>query len=400
MKILLCSLVSGITSAIVVLGVMGYFRVSEVVSAQQPRRGPGFALEPIIPKPKTAPAVQPPVTDPELLQDPRWQEMTETEKTNVAVYEKVNRSVANITTISYQADGFFSVDEHEGVGSGAVIDKSGHILTNLHVIEEANSVSVTLYDGNTYDAEFVGADPIYDLAVIKVNAPAEVLEPVPLGDSSTLRVGMLVYAIGNPFGLERTLTTGVISSLNRTLNVRGSRSIRAVIQTDAAVNPGNSGGPLLDSRGRMIGINTAIFSKTQTNVGIGFAIPINLAKRVVPELIVHGRVIRPEIGISKVYEKEEGILIAELTPGGPAEKAGLKGPAINKKRRGPFVVMQVDRSKADLIVALNGQPVTNTDDFLTDIENFRPGDTIEITVLREGQRIRVPVKLGSNQPTK
>ncbi|HCS53511.1 MAG TPA: serine protease, partial [Planctomycetaceae bacterium] len=193
-----------------------------------------------------------------------------------------------------RTDNFFlqAVPE-EGTGSGMVIDKSGHILTNFHVIEDVREVAVTLFNGESYDATYVGSDPVNDLAVIRIEAPPEELIPVRMGNSSKLKVGMNVYAIGNPFGLERTLTTGIISSLSRSLKINGDRTIKSIIQIDAAVNPGNSGGPLLDSHGRMIGINTAIYSKTGQSSGVGFAIPVNLAKRVIPQLIRHGHVIRP-----------------------------------------------------------------------------------------------------------
>ena len=321
------------------------------------------------------------------------------EAVNVAVYERNNRSVVNITTRGSRPDRFFLLDvPMEGSGSGTIIDDAGHVLTNYHVIEGARQVAVTIYDGNTYDATLVGADPIYDVAILRIDVPEESLYPAELGDSSRLKVGMRVFAIGNPFGLERTMTTGIISSLNRSLQVRGNRTIKSIIQIDAAVNPGNSGGPLLDSRGRLIGMNTAIASSTGQNSGVGFAIPVNLVTRVVPQLIRHGRVIRPEIGILKVYETDEGLLISQLAPGGPAEAAGLRGPRIVQTRRGVFVVERVDRSAADLIVAVDGDPVENTDDFLGSIERLKPGDTVQITIVRDGRRTDVPVVLGGDEP--
>lgn len=313
----------------------------------------------------------------------------------VAVYEKNNKGVVNITTKTL--DGFFLLDvASEGTGSGAVIDKSGHILTNFHVIEDAREVGVTLFNGKTYDANLVGADPIYDIAVIKIDAPPQVLDPVELGDSTRLRVGMRVFAIGNPFGLERTMTTGIISSLNRSLRLHGNRTIKSIIQVDAAVNPGNSGGPLIDSRGRLIGINTAIASRTGQNSGVGFAIPVNIVTRVVPQLIEHGHVVRPEIGIQRVYETEQGLLIARLTPGGPAELAGLRGPRIDRTRRGPFVIERIDRSTADTIIAVDGHKVESADDFLGYIESMKIGEVVTVTVLRNGSEIEVDVRLGSN----
>ena len=224
----------------------------------------------------------------------------------VAVYERVNRSVVNITTKTVRGDAFLFMEfSSEGSGSGSIIDTDGHIVTNYHVVEDAQQVAVTMHDGKTYDATFVGADPINDIAILKIDAPREALSPVEFGDSSALKVGMRVFAIGNPFGLERTMTTGIISSINRSLQIRGNRTIKSIIQIDAAVNPGNSGGPLLDAHGRLIGINTAIASRTGQSSGVGFAIPVNLCTRVVPQLIRHGRVIRPEIGIQQVYETDE-----------------------------------------------------------------------------------------------
>ena len=371
--------------------------------AQEAPKGPGFPLTPIIPQDKpgvsTVPTVPP--THNQALFDPRYydaQGLSPDEAISVAVYEDVNRSVVNITTRSLRVDNFFlqAVPE-EGTGSGLVIDQSGHILTNYHVIEDVREVVVTLFDGETYDATFVGADPVNDIAVIRIEAPAESLIPVRMGDSSDLKVGMNVYAIGNPFGLERTLTTGIISSLNRSLKIHQDRTIKSIIQIDAAVNPGNSGGPLLDSHGRMIGINTAIYSKTGQSSGVGFAIPVNLAKRVIPQLIRHGRVIRPEIGITRVYETEEGLLVAQITPGGPAEVAGIRGPQTLRTRRGPFVVERVDRTAADTITHIDGKKVETVDDFLDDIESRRPGDQVTITVLREGKPFQIPVQLGGER---
>lgn len=316
------------------------------------------------------------------------------ERVNIDVYESTNRSVVNITTKSLRSDGFFLMEEmSEGSGSGVVLDNSGLVLTNYHVLEGAREVGVTLYNGKTYDAEYVGSDAINDLAIIRIAAPEDVLYPVKLGDSSQLKVGMRVFAIGNPFGLERTMTTGIISSLNRSLAVRGNRTIRSIIQIDAAINPGNSGGPLLDSNGRLIGINTAIATRTGQSAGVGFAIPVNLLKRVTPQLVKFGRVIRPEIGIQRVYETDKGLLVAQLKADGPAEKAGLRGPA--RTRRGPFVI--IDRSAADLILEVDDEPVRTADDFLNLIESMQPGDVVKLSVLRGDREVDVLVELGSNE---
>lgn len=377
------------------------------VTAQE--RGPGFPVQKKDgPRPGNGPDFDDfsPVKRPNLPgQDPRLNGifnadgLTTEEVVNVRVYEKVNRSVANITTKATKPEGlFYSESTSEGAGSGSVIDRSGHILTNFHVVEEAQQVSVTLFDGKTYDAAFVGADPVYDLAVIKIEAPQTVLFPVSFGDSAALKVGMRVFAIGNPFGLERTLTTGIISSLNRSLKLHQSPlTIKSVIQIDAAINPGNSGGPLTDSHGRLIGMNTAIASSTGQSAGVGFAIPINHIGRIVPQLIERGKVLRPEIGISRVFQTDEGLLIAQLTPGGPAEKAGLRGPQLSRKRRGVFTWERVERNKADLIIAVDGQPTKTADDFLTIIEMKRPGDLVTLTIIRDTKEAQVPIRLTSSE---
>ncbi|HLQ44405.1 MAG TPA: trypsin-like peptidase domain-containing protein [Planctomycetaceae bacterium] len=319
--------------------------------------------------------------------------LTPDESVNVAVYEAVNKSVVNINTKSTHP-ALIAFEVHaEGTGSGSILDKLGHVVTNFHVIADANDVVATLHDGKQYDASFVGADPENDIAIIKIKAPPELLNPVALGDSSRLKVGMRCFAIGNPFGLERTLTTGVVSSLDRSLQIRGNRSVKQIIQIDAAINPGNSGGPLLDTHGRLIGINTAIASKTGQSAGVGFAIPVNLVGRVVPELIRHGKVIRPDIGV-RLFETDKGLMVAQLQPNGPGEKAGLRGPKVTRKRTGPFVVERVDREAADVIVSVDGDEVKTQDDFLTAIERKHPTEQVIVTVVRDGRRANIPVTLG------
>jgi S1-C subfamily serine protease len=325
-------------------------------------------------------------------------EYSQDEQINIAVYDNVNRSVVNITTRGVRNEGFFLTEvPTEGAGSGSILDKMGHILTNNHVIDGARQVMVTLFDGKSYEARFVGADTINDVAVIKIDAPAESLHPVVIGDSRRLKVGMRVFAIGNPFGLERTLTTGVISSLNRSLQIHENRTVKSIIQIDAAINPGNSGGPLLDSHSRLIGMNTAIATKTGQSAGVGFAIPAGLIARIVPQLIEKGRVVRPEVGIAKVFETEHGLLIEKLIPGGPAERAGLQGPRFVTRRRGPFIVESVDRSAADLIVAVDGKKVTNADDFLGVIEAKEPGNQVTLAIVRKGKEVQVQVVLGGSE---
>ena len=327
--------------------------------------------------------------------------LTPEERVNIAVYDKVNRCVVNITTRSVRPDAFMLFEvPAEGAGSGSILDRDGHVLTNHHVVEGAREIRVTLFNGQTFVAALVGQDPANDIAVIKIDAPPEMLYPVEFDDSSQLRVGQKVYAFGNPFGLERTLTMGIISSLNRTLPSRTGRLMKSIIQIDAALNPGNSGGPLINTRGRLIGMNTAIANPSQTgeNTGVGFSIPVNSIKRVVPQLIRHGRVIRPDLGISRVYETERGLLVASVTRDGPAEAAGLNGFRLvrQQSRRGPFAYEEttVDRSSADLIVAVDGRPVRTADELLDVIEQKKPGEDVLVTVIREGREAQVSVRLG------
>ncbi|MFP6693119.1 MAG: trypsin-like peptidase domain-containing protein [Pirellulales bacterium] len=329
--------------------------------------------------------------------------LTPEELVNVSIYEKVNRSVVNINTKTVREDPFtlFFETPAEGAGSGSVLDKSGHILTNFHVIDGARDIQVTLFDGQTYEAVPVGVDPDTDMAVIKVDAPPESLVPVEFGTSTHLKVGQRVLAIGNPFGFERTLTVGIISSLNRSIRSRSDRRIGSIIQTDAAINPGNSGGPLLDSRGQLIGVNTAIYSRTGQSSGVGFAIPVSAVRRVVPQLIKNGRVIRASIGITKIVEHPDGLVIAMLAAAGAAEKAGLRGFRLVKQRRreGPFVYERryFDRSEADLITALDGERVTSADQFQDMIESRKPGEKIDLAIVREGNEVNLTVTLEAGE---
>ncbi len=273
------------------------------------------------------------------------------------------------------------------------------MLTNYHVVDGAREIQVTLFDGSQFDGRLVGKDESSDVAVIKIDAPPASLLPVTFGDSGQLRVGQRVFAIGNPFGLERTLTTGIISSLNRTLPSRNHRTMKSIIQIDAAINPGNSGGPLLDSGGRLIGMNTAIASSTGQSAGVGFAIPSGNIARVVPQLIAQGHVVRPDAGITRVLQTETGLMIATLAAGGPAERAGLQGFRIVRQRRrqGPFAydAQTIDRSAADLIVAVDGKKVLTVDDFLSAIEEKDPGQEVVITVVRGNQEVNVPLQLSA-----
>jgi S1-C subfamily serine protease len=328
--------------------------------------------------------------------------LTQEELTNIRVYDGANRGVVNVLTKMISHDRFFMLPTPaEGAGSGSVLDKQGHILTNYHVVEDANKVWVTLPGGkDPFEGEIVGQDPDNDIAVLKINAPPEELFPVPIGASENLRVGQRVYTLGNPFGLEGTLTTGIISNLNRTLPSRNGRDMKSIIQTDAAMNPGNSGGPLLDTGGRMIGMNVAIATKTGQNAGLGFAIPINRIRQIVPQLIEHGKVVRADIGIVAVKEMDKGLQIVEVNKGGPSEKAGLQGWKTVRKRvtRGPLAydVERHDPSGADIILAIDGQPVESAAAFVDKMDDHQPGERVMLTILRQGRQMQVPVTLGSS----
>jgi len=326
--------------------------------------------------------------------------VTEDEKNNIAIYEKVADGVVNITSIAIQMDFFFNVFPTQGSGSGSIIDTRGHILTNHHVVANAQKLEVTLADGSKWPAKLIGSDPDNDLAVIKIDAPREKLKVIPMGDSKNLRIGQKVLAIGNPFGFERTLTTGVISSLGRTIRSEVGTLIEDVIQTDAAINPGNSGGPLLNSDGEIIGINSAIISPTGGSVGIGFAIPVNTAKRVVPELISKGYVSYPWIGASiqslipeiakfLKIKVERGAMIAEVVKGGPADKAGLKG-GNQRVQVGNMIVIV----GGDVVVKADQHDVKTHDELIRYIREKKPGNAILLNVFRNGKFEEVKVTLG------
>jgi S1-C subfamily serine protease len=325
---------------------------------------------------------------------------TEDERNNIAVYEKVADGVVNVTSTAMQLDFFFNAYPTQGSGSGSIIDTKGHILTNHHVVADAQKLEVTLGDGSKWPASLVGRDPDNDLAVIKIDAPREKLKVISMGDSRNLKIGQKVLAIGNPFGLQRTLTTGIISSLGRTIRSAVGTLIEDVIQTDAAINPGNSGGPLLNSEGEIIGINSAIISPSGGNVGIGFAIPVNTAKRVVPELLTKGYVTYPWIGatiqsltpeIAK-YRKlkiERGAMIAEVVKGGPADRAGLKGG--NQRIQVGNMIVLVG---GDIVVRADQQDVKTNDELIRYIREKKPGDTILFKIYRDGNFVDMRVILG------
>jgi len=286
----------------------------------------------------------------------------------------------------------------QSLGSGVIVDRSGLIVTNQHVIEGMTDVKVALSDKREFPADIVLRDPTSDLAVLKIKGGSD-FPVLDLGNSDVIEVGDLVLAVGNPFAVGQTVTQGIISALARPERIESESGL--YIQTDAAINPGNSGGPLLDTHSRLIGMNTAIASRTGQNTGVGFSIPVTSIARVVPQLIQKGRVVRPEIGIARVYQTERGLLIATLAPGGPAEAAGLRGPKLvrERKRQGPFVyeTQSIDRTAADLIVAVDGQRIKSADEFLSAIESKRPGEEVSLTIVRDAHELQLRVRLGETQ---
>jgi S1-C subfamily serine protease len=316
------------------------------------------------------------------------------EQNNIRVFKRVSPSVVHITTLAYQRD-FFSMNVAEvprGTGSGFIWDEAGHVVTNFHVIQGANAAKVTLADQSSFDAELVGVFEDRDLAVLKIKAPRDKLQPIALGSSRELQVGQQVYAIGNPFGLDQTLTTGIVSALNREIESMNRRTIRGAIQTDAAINPGNSGGPLLDSAGRLIGVNTSIYSPSGASAGIGFAIPADEVNRVVPRLIKDGRFIRPTLGVTaapaqlqRALRLPKGVALVGVQPGSPAARAGLQPFA--RARNGGLV-------QGDVITAVGEVAVEDMDDVLAELERRQPGESLRLGVWREGRSRVVTVTLG------
>jgi S1-C subfamily serine protease len=326
----------------------------------------------------------------------------------IAVYDAFGPSVVNITNRGYTYDLFMRAVPQEGSGSGFVYDQEGHIVTNYHVIENAEELLVTLANNQVYEAKVIGSDPANDLAVIGIDAKEGLPEPMVLGDSDKLKVGQFVVAIGNPFGLERTLTTGVISALGRVIqspDPQANRFIGEAIQTDAAINPGNSGGPLLDLRGQVIGVNSQIISPSRASAGIGFAVSANTVRRVVPELISRGYYPHPWLGaqllpltpaVAKVFREagmdvpvDAGLMITETVPRGPAAKAELHG-AQQAARVGRYQVPL----GGDIIVAINGEPITDFEELTVYLETHTAvGDTVDVTIIRNGKEQTVPLTL-------
>jgi S1-C subfamily serine protease len=317
------------------------------------------------------------------------------EKATIELFEKSRNSVVYITTRAQVQDfwtrNVFTVPR--GTGSGFIWDDAGHVVTNFHVIENASEATVKLADGRDYKAALVGASPSHDIAVLRIGVGFKRPPPVPLGESGNLRVGQIVFAIGNPFGLDWTLTTGIVSALDRSLSDDNGATIEHLIQSDAAINPGNSGGPLLDSAGRLIGINTAIYSPSGASAGIGFAVPVDTVNRVVPQLIRHGKYLRPTLGIEADEGLNErlkglldvaGVVILRVAPGSAAAAAGLRGATLS--RDGGLV-------PGDIITAIEGKPVDSVGRLFARLDDYRVGDTVKVKVLREGKEKEVAVAL-------
>jgi S1-C subfamily serine protease len=314
------------------------------------------------------------------------------ERATIALFRQASPSVVYITTLARQRD-LFSLNIAEipqGSGSGFIWDQEGHVITNFHVIQGASSAKVTLADHSTEEAQLVGAAPDHDLAVLYIKVPKNQLRPLAIGTSADLEVGQSVFAIGNPFGLDQTLTTGIISALGREINATTGRTIAGVIQTDAAINPGNSGGPLLDSAGRLIGVNTAIFSPSGSNSGIGFAVPVDTVNRIVPQLIRQGTITRAGLGVrigdDRVSRRLNlsGVLIIEVDKGSAAEAAGLRSTRIDAKGAGKL---------GDVIVAIDGERIETSSDLFNAMEKRTVGETVKVTVLRGETRLSIPVTL-------
>ncbi|WP_193161487.1 S1C family serine protease [Microbulbifer hainanensis] len=318
---------------------------------------------------------------------------TDDEKNTMQVFNFASPSVVYVTNEALVRDRWTlrMHTEPKGTGSGFVWDRQGHVVTNYHVIEGARRVTITLQDRSEWSAELVGSAPEKDLAVLKIDAPSERLTPLLPGNSGNLAVGRKVLAIGNPFGLDTTLTTGVVSALGREIQAANNRTIRNVIQTDAAINPGNSGGPLLDSSGRLIGVNTAIYSPSGASVGIGFAIPVDTVKKIVPELIANGRLVRPVLGIESAPDQWasqygfEGVAVLRTAPGMPADQAGLRG--IYRTRGGWQL--------GDVITSVDRQPVHNYDDLMNALENHRAGDQVSLSYQRDGKNYQTSITLAA-----
>ena len=319
---------------------------------------------------------------------------TNDEENNIEIFKRASPSVVHITN-SRLVRAFYSLNPQEvpqGTGTGFIWNKEGYIVTNFHVIQQANVVTVTLQNGSSYDAVPIGSDPDKDLAVLKIDAEAAALSPITLGDSSLLEVGRKVIAIGNPFGLDTTMTVGVVSALGREIDSVSRRKIRDVIQTDAAINPGNSGGPLLNSLGQLVGVNTAIYSPSGGSSGIGFAIPVNTVERIIPELITYGQVQTPILGIIQIPQPDyyrdlwniEGVIVLDVVQGTDPEKFGMRG--LQRVQRGQIQL-------GDVIFEIDGQAVENEDDYANVMEQHRAGDVLTVKTRRDNRVMEYNIEL-------
>ena len=315
------------------------------------------------------------------------------ERATIDLFRESSPSVVFITSLARRRGGLFRIAEiPRGEGSGFVWDAEGHVVTNFHVIQGASSARVTLADGSNWAASFVGAAPDRDLAVLRIFPAGKTLKPILVGTSKDLLVGQKVFAIGNPFGLDQSLSTGVVSALGRSIESVTGRQIEGVVQTDAAINPGNSGGPLLDSAGRLIGVNTAIASTSGSSAGIGFAVPVDTVNQIVPQLIRHGRVIRPQLGVTLADDAVaarlgvEGALILSVSPGSGAAEAGLLGTM--RDDSGALVL-------GDIVTRAGERQVRSSDDLIAALEERKPGDTLPLVILRDGEERRVEVTLSA-----
>jgi len=313
------------------------------------------------------------------------------EQNTIDLFEATSTSVVYITSIELRRS-LFSLNIYEipqGTGSGLIWDRDGRIVTNYHVIEDANRIEVTLTDHSTWKGTVVGVSPDKDLAVLQISAPSDRLIPIMIGESENLRVGQKVFAIGNPFGLDQTMTTGIVSALGREIKSVSGRTIQGVIQTDAAINPGNSGGPLLDSAGRLIGINTAIYSPSGASAGIGFAMPVNIVNRVVPEIIKYGRAVKPGLGVTIANNQIarrlgiEGVLLIDIQLDSAAEKAGLRGT----RRIDNEIVL------GDIIESVNNITISSFDNLRNEFDKYHVGDEVVLGIIRDDRRIEVRIAL-------
>ena len=322
-------------------------------------------------------------------------DLADFEKTTTELFSAASPSVVYINTRSRVVSpySFRTVEVEDGTGSGFVWDEAGHIVTNFHVVRNASSIRVVMFDQSSHKASLVGASPDHDLAVLKIRAPSAQIRPLLIGESHNLVVGQSVFAIGNPFGLNHTLTTGVLSAKSRTIKGPSGRAIEDVIQIDAAINPGNSGGPLLDSAGRLIGVNTAILSPSGTSSGVGFAVPVDTVNRVVPQLIANGKYEPPRLGVRINDELSaivtarlgiQGVMILQVEPGSGADEAGLRGAIIG----------QQDTARlGDIVQKVGERDVNNMNDLLQALEHYSAGETVEVHYLRAGQQRTTSVRL-------